>query len=366
MLQRRGLSLREIEKRIKKATGLANKQLDEIYDGAVERNKAYFSDALNKLRLILTPKRKRALQAEINAISRQTHGELDNISQSLGFALRNPDGSVVVTPILEAYQRILNDAIIQVRSGAFDANTAIRNAIKRLTDSGLQYVDYDSGWHNRVDVAVRRAVMTGISQMSAQYAEAMMEEMGTEYVEVSAHRGARDTGTGPANHKSWQGRIYRYNKAGNVKPVSADGQNYPDLVTVTGYGTGEGLNGWNCRHKMYPFVPGINEPTYTEEQLQNIDPPPFMYEGKEYTAYGATQKQRQIEAAMRRAQREIISYSSAGDDEAMMQASARYRRLDAEYKEFSKAAGLPLQRERGNIPEWGPKLERETIKAARQ
>lgn len=212
LLQRRGLSLREIEKRIRHTLGLSAKELDRIYDGAISRNKSFFTDTLNKMKLVFDPKRRAALEAEEAALRAQTLDELTNITRSLGFALRGPDGRVVATPILEAYQRILDVAVIQVQSGAFSYDEAIQNAIKQLAESGLQWVDYESGWHNRVEVAVRRAVMTGISQLSARYSEALMEEIGTEYVEVSAHRGARDKGIGPENHRSWQGKVYKWNK----------------------------------------------------------------------------------------------------------------------------------------------------------
>ena len=346
LLQRRGISLREIEKRIRKTLGLSKRELDRIYDGAISRNRAFFTDTLNKMRLVFDPKRKAALEAEEAAIRAQTDGEMVNITQSLGFATRGPDGRIMATPIGEAYERILDAALIQVQSGAFSAEEAIRNAIKQLAASGLQWIDYESGWHNRVEVAVRRAITTGISQLSAQYAEALRQEIGTDFVEVSAHRGARDKGVGPENHKSWQGRVYHIGG-----DTVVDGVRYPDFERVTGYGTGEGLNGWNCRHKWYPFVPGINEPAYTEAELAEIDPPDFVFEGKTYTAYEATQKQRQIETAMRAAKREMIGYKAAGDDEAYNYAAARYRRLSEEYTKFSKAADLPEQRERAKIAE---------------
>ena len=212
LLQRRGLSLREIEKRIQRTLGLTRRELDRIYDGAISRNKSFFTDTLNKMRLLFDPKRRAALEAEEAALRAQTMDELTNITRSLGFATRGPDGRVAATPILEAYQRILDVAAIQVQSGAFSYDEAIQNAIKQLAESGVQWVDYESGWHNRVEVAVRRAVMSGVGQLCDKYSEALKEDIGTEYVEVSAHRGARDKGVGPMNHASWQGKIFRWNK----------------------------------------------------------------------------------------------------------------------------------------------------------
>ena len=343
-MQRRGLDLDKIEKAIRKTLHLSQREYDSLFDGAVKRNQAFYDDTLDKLSLVGEKARRGGLQAQIRAIKRQTEGELANITRTMGFALRGADGKVTVSGIAQAYTKILDDAVLQVQSGAFSYTGAIRSAIERLADSGLQWVDYDSGWHNRIDVAARRAVMTGISQISGRYSEELADEIDAEFVEVSAHRGARDKGTGPKNHKSWQGKVYHIGGA-----VTKDGVRYKDFRTTTGYGTGEGLNGWNCRHKWYPFVPGVMERSYTDKELENIDPPPFTYEGKEYTAYEATQKQRQIESAMRNIKRRMVGFQAAGDTEAYTQAKSRYQALSREYRAVSKVAGLPEQRERTKV-----------------
>lgn len=211
-LQRGGLSLREIDKRIQRTLGLSKRELDRIYDGAISRNKSFFQGILNKMSLVFSKKRRKALESEIEAIRAQTQGELVNITQSLGFAVRGLSGKVIPGTIQESYVRILDVALVQVQSGAFSYDEAIRNAIDQLAASGLQWIDYPTGWHNRVEVAVRRAVMSGVGSLCDKYSEALKEDIGTEYVEVSAHRGARDKGVGPMNHRSWQGGIFRWNK----------------------------------------------------------------------------------------------------------------------------------------------------------
>ena len=343
-MQRRGLDLEKIEKAIRKTLHLSQQEYDRLFDGAVERNRAFYDDTLDKLSLVKEKSREAALQAQIRAIKRQTGGELTNITQSLGFALRWPDGHVKAMGLRESYTKILDDAAMQIQNGASGYTGAIRSAIEKLTDSGVQWIDYSSGWHNRVDVAVRRAAMTSISQLSGRYSEELAEEINAEFVEVSAHRGARDVGVGPKNHKSWQGKVYHIGG-----DITYKGKRYRDFRAVTGYGTGEGLNGWNCRHKWYPFVPGVMERSYTDAELKAIDPPPFTYEGQEYTAYQATQKQRELEAAMRNVKRRMVAFKAAGDQDAYNQASARHRALSREYTAFSKAADLPEQRERTRV-----------------
>lgn len=358
LLQKRGLPLDEIEKRIKQATGLTQKKIDAIFEDAVKRNQAYYTDVLDKMGLVYNEANKSAMQAEISAI-RQQAGDALNISNSLGFAVRNYDGSVTFSPIAEAYQKVLNKAEISIWSGATDYNTAIRTAVKELTDSGIQVVDYATGHHDRVDVAARRAIMTGITQISAKYSDALMEEVGTEYVEVTAHRGARDK-DGPKgweNHKAWQGRVYS-TKDGDSK--------YPNVYTVCGLGDVAGLCGANCRHHFFPFVPDVMEPTYTAEELENIDPQPFTFEGKEYTMYEATQKQRKIEAALRNIKRRMIGMKAAGKDDQYAAAAVKMKLLNDKYEAFCKAADLRPQRERTFIPQFTPQDYKQSMKAAKK
>ena len=341
LLQRRGLKLDDIEKYIKDTTSLSQGQLDSIYKDAIDRNKQYYDDTLTKQGLVGDTAHQEAIQKELDVIAEQTLGEFQNITRSLGFAVRGADGKTQFLPIADTYQRILDDAEMQVQSGAFSYNQAINTAVKKLTDSGLQWVDYETGHRNRIDVAARRAVMTGITQISAKYSDELADELDTPYIEVTAHKGARDK-PGPtpwASHKAWQGKVYS----------KRAGDKYPSVYEVCGLGMVDGLCGANCRHHYHPFIDGISERTYTDEELTNIDPPPFDFEGRKYTAYEATQKQRQVETAMRKLKRDMVAYKAAGLNDEYTAASIKYKALDAEYKAFSKAARLPEQRQRINV-----------------
>lgn len=357
-LQRRGYDYKKINEYIRKALKLTQSEFDAVWNKAVQRNQQYF-DTLIDDNLILGENNFNAdlFMQEINAIEMQTLGELTNITRSMGFAYRAPDGTVKVDDIGRMYQRVLDDALMRVESGQ-SYNVAIRDATKMLTDSGLQYVDYESGWHNRVDVAARRAVMTGVTQLSRQYTEQSATLLDTPYREVTAHRGARDgEGKTPwASHKKWQGRVYAV-RTGDI---------YPSIYEVCGLDEVDGLCGANCRHMYHIWVEGVSERTYTDEELENIDPPPFEFEGKQYTFYEATQKQRQVEASLRKVKRELIAAKGRGDDEEYTVKAVRYRRLNEEYEAFSKAAGLRPQRERGNIAEFGAGAARETNRAYRE
>lgn len=341
LLKRHGLDEDAINSHIKKTLGKSDEEIDAAWENAIERNQQYYGEMLTKAKLTEEVFSDPAMLEEIEVIMRQTKGDFKNLTQSMGFAVRGPDGQITFSPIAETYQKVLDNAEMKVWSGATSYEEAIKDAVKQLTASGLQMVDYASGWHNRVDVAVRRAIMTGASQISAQYSERIGEELETPYFEVSAHSGARDVdGPNPwSNHKRWQGKVYSKRR----------GDKYPCIYDVCGLDRVDGLVGANCRHMYFAFLDGISERTYTDEELANIDPEPFVYEGREYNAYEATQKQRQIERAIRKARREVIAYRAAGLDNDATDSEIREKRLREIYGSFSKAAKLRKQTNRTRV-----------------
>lgn len=335
-LRSHGIDLKAIEKAIKNATGKSTDELNKLMDDVVERNQQYYTEAIDFAKVAQPQEIVSA--ADVERIRKQTEGEFTNITRSMGFLLTKGGKKVMLEPA-KAYQWALDKAEMQIQSGAISYSQAISTAVKKLADSGIKTVNYESGHVDNVDVAVRRAVMTGISQLSDKYTEEAAKIIGTDYYEVSAHIGARDTGFGAANHKSWQGKVYS----------TRTKDKYPSIYEVCGLGTGEGLEGWNCRHRRFPYIDGISERTYTDEELDNIDPPPFEYEGRKYTAYEATQKQRMIERTARELKRRKAAFKSAGLKYEELSTGARLRRVNTKYKEFSKAAGLPEQPERMKV-----------------
>ena len=95
---------------------------------------------------------------------------------------------------------MLDRAWLQVSTGGFDANTAIRNAIKELTRQGLTTVDYASGRTMSVEAAVRMNVVTGVNQTALRLQDTLADEMDSDLVETTAHSGARPS------HARWQGQ----------------------------------------------------------------------------------------------------------------------------------------------------------------
>ncbi len=336
-LRSHGIDLKEIEKAIRKATGISESKLNELLDDVVERNQKYYTELID-LAHITQPETLVSVE-DTWAIYEQTKQTLRNITRSMGFLV---DAGRTMLPPAKAYQWALDAATLKVESGAISYGQAIKDAVRELASNGLRVVDYESGHRDHVDVAARRAVMTGVSQLCSKYTEQAAEYLETPYYEVSAHAGARDKpGPSPwSSHKDWQGKVYSI-RAGDI---------YPSIYEVCGLGAVDGLEGANCRHRRNVWVEGVSERTYTDEQLAHIDDGlGSTFEGKTYTAYEATQEQRKVERTIRKLKREKAAYKAAGLHEEERAVNIRMRRLNAKYKAFSAAAGLPEQRERMKV-----------------
>lgn len=194
-------------------------------------------------------------------------------------------------------------------------------------------------------MAVRRAVMTGVSQLTGQISQMNAQKLGTDYFEVDYHSGARP------EHREWQGKVYTMQQ----------------LIDICGLGTATGLNGVNCYHEYYPFFPGISKRNWTDEWLEEqnrLEDEPRAYRGKEYTRYEALQKQRQMETSMRAQRQKIRGMEEAGcNKDDIIIAKARYQGQLAEYKAFSSQMGIKTQMNRVYIDGLGRIAPNEPLNA---
>lgn len=235
----------------------------------------------------------------------------------------------------DAFIRAADLAWLQISTGAFDYKSAIKAAIQTVAAQGLEVIHF-SGRRDRLDTAMRRTVLTGVNQTVGQLQMTLADDMGQDLVQVSAHVGARNTGEGPANHESWQGKVY-----------SRTGTGYPDFVSTTGYGTGEGLLGWNCRHSFYPYFEGLSQNPYTQAMLEDYAERMVEYNGKQMTVYEATQMQRKLERGIRAEKRQAAALEAAGLEHGEQDRNIRAQQ--AMMRDFLSQTGLRRQREREQV-----------------
>jgi len=327
-LRQLGESEAYIKQQIQVALRLTDLEIDSIYTDAIGReyvrNSGLYQLTGNSLPALAE---NRELQDMMTSVKKQSKDTLDNITRSMGFVTQE-GGKLKALDLTTFYQKTLDAALGDIGTAAFDYNSALKHTIDLMTNSGLRWIDYDSGYHSRVSVAARRAVMTGFNQTMSFINEKTAKDLGTNSFEVTWHSGARP------EHMLWQGKVYTK----------------PQLISICGLGTAGGLKGINCYHDYLPFVPGASVRTYTDAQLDQMNEAelkPQTFKGKEYTRYEALQRQRQLETNMRAQRQEINLLKKGGAaNEKVINATAKYRVTSAEYTGLSKALGLPQQRDR--------------------
>lgn len=343
-LQAMGLCYEEIMSILSQLTRRSRPEIERLVkEAGIETLRAddavYKRHGLNPLPIGAAPELQRILHSGIA----RTEGLFENLTRT------------TAQTATQQFEYALDRAWMQAQSGAFSYTEAIRNAVRALAGQGIRSVSYAGNGRKRtetLEVAVRRAVITGINQTALQMQLARADEMGCDLVEVTAHVDAR-TGEGIANHAGWQGKVYSRSGA-NPK--------YPHFATATGYGTGAGLGGWNCRHSAYAYFEG-DPRAYTDEHLREMEKETVTYNGKKMSVYDATQRQRAIERQIRRWKREFKALEAAGQDPH--EAAAKLRKWQSIEKDFAAQTGLKRQSERTTVYGFGRETAVRVINAAK-
>ena len=332
---------REVRKIINDITKAAYKANEEIVAGAGNMSWANDLSVWKEAGKELTDNS--YLKELMDAFTAQTNGDLKNMTQTTGFkTMSGYEG------IENAYRRELDKAVIKICSGTFSQDKVVRDVVHDLAQSGLRSIDFASGYSMQLDTAARLAVRTGCHQLAGKIQDENIKQTGENLVYVSKHWGARNKGTGHANHEQWQGRVY-FIKEGKDYSEEAKriGQDYiTDLWRATGYsvdGVHEsdptGLYGYNCRHRHYVWFEGAS--SLPKEQAE---PKPVTIDGKTYDYYAMTQKMRSMERNIRALKREKEAEEALGNDTRELQ--VKIKEKTAKYKEFCKMCGVPEETSR--------------------
>ena len=349
IMQDSGALLEDIIPEIAKYTKLEQKEIkaamEEAGIKAVEQDdKIYEAAGLSPVPLLESPQLIRLMQRNYDA----TLGEWDNYTRTTADAAQR----LFINSCDTAYHK--------VTSGAVSYTQAVREAVDEVVSGGV-YVnntDEETGRVHKdtIETATARAVRTGIGQATGDIVLKRMEEMGWDTILVSAHLGARtgDGGQNPGNHLWWQGQFY--SRTGQDK-------RFPPF-SVTGYGTGEGLCGWNCRHS-FGSGDGENNPykdiqTSDSEKIEKLE-----------------QRQRALERRIRKTKRIVAGMQTAVEACQNPQAKAELQmqldrksfllqRQNKAYNDFCKENELRPLADRLSIARWGREQAAKARGAARR
>lgn len=317
------LTRSDITERLSKLTGLTQQELRKLFQESATQaiqadDEIYRAAGLSPG----SPNDNPELLQLLNGGMQQTSGTFQNLTRT------------TANTATQQFERALDRAWLQVSSGAFSYQAAIRTAIKSLASTGMQAIQYPTGHIDTLEVAVRRAVLTGVGKTTGEICLAHAEEMGCDLMEITAHPGARPS------HMVWQGKI-----------VSLSGRKGYLSKSDIGYGTGAGFKGWNCRHDWFPYFEGLSESAYPRERLQEYESQTVTYNGNTLSYYEATQQQRYIERQIRRWKREYQMMDAAGQDTT--QASMKLAQWRATEKDFCKQTSLDRDGFRSQVEGFG-------------
>jgi hypothetical protein len=322
-----GVDRKTIEKELQKKLNISNAEVKKLLKQSAEVG--YDFDMRGFGEKAIPFSENKSLQQIVEAALKMSNDTFKNITQTIGFV--DPYGNA--KGLTEAYQSSCDFAFNQVVTGATDYNTAIRNATRNLADKGILSIDYESGIHTSLEAAVRRNIMGGLGLMQEQISQQNHDAFGADGWEISAHSASAP------DHEDIQGKQY----------TDEEFEALNNSLTRR-------IGTLNCGHAAFPIILGVSEPQYSEKQLERFkeeNQKGVEYNGKHYTTYEATQKQRQLERAIRRQKRRVTVAEGSDDKDAQLISKAKLRRLNEEYKRYSDAVGLPLQRERTYIGKVG-------------
>ena len=281
------------------------------------------------------------LQALLNAGYQQTAGTFHNLT------------ATTANTVSGQFEAALDRAHLKVSSGAFDYKSAVKSAVDSLADT-MKYVTYPTGHTDTLEVAARRAVLTGVNQTGAKLQVARADEMGVAFFETTAHGGAR------SSHAEWQGR--QFHRGGAVDYM---GKHYPDFEAATGYGTGAGLCGWNCRHTFFAIFPELGAPpAWTQESLEALNARDIEYNGGKYTRYEISQMQRARERTVRKYKRRYLAEDAAGADTTA--SAVKLRQARQELADFISATGGRADSARTSVAGFGRSASSKATWAAKK
>lgn len=320
-----GADLQAIQKELERITGLNAKALEAMFEDVAKEN-VDFANTYYKARGMETLKdytENAALRSFVEAAKRTAEDGVTNLSNTTMIGFKSGKR---VLPLREYYIQTIDKAITFAQTGTVDYYTAMRSTVKEMARGGLRRVTFDSGYSRRLDSQVRMNLLDGVRQLNMQMLEQTGKEFGADGVEISAHALCAP------DHQRIQGKQYslaefeRLNRS-LERPI------------------GE----LNCHHFTTPIVLGVSKPVYSASELREINKrsnAKVSYGGKTYTRYEASQRQRQLETAIRYAKDERDACVAAGDKLGATQARKKSAALTAEYKRFSDAAGLTKRMER--------------------
>ena len=354
-----GGNYEDIVREIAKYTDLNIKDIDDIFSNYAKKDQLFYEKFYEYRNMpFVEYERNEVLKRQTEALANIVKNEMYNFTRSnvLGYTIRDLDNKVRFLGLRETYNRVLDEALVNVGTGKETFDSAMSRIMKDIGGSGLKTIEYASGRSMRLDSAIRMNLKSRLRELHNENQKIIGDEIGSDGVEISVH-------SNPApDHAPVQGKqfsVNHYDENGILiqgefeklqngeEAKDYKGNKYTlDHDDKNGY---RPISEMNCYHYIFSIVLGVSEPEYSDKQLKEIidsNNKGFEFEGKHYTNYEGTQLQRNLERAIREQKDTQILAKASGNDDLVRKSQDMITKLSRKYKELSEVSKLPTKMQR--------------------
>lgn len=338
----------DIIREISKYTNLNIKDIDDIFSNYAKKDQQFYEKFYRYRNIpFVEYEQNEALKRQTEALANIVKNEMYNFTRSnvLGYTIKDINGRVQFMGLRETYNRVLDEALLNVGTGKESFDSAMTRIMKEIGGSGLKTVEYASGRSMRLDSAIRMELKSDLRELHNENQKLIGAEIGADGYEISVH-------SNPAiDHEKVQGRqfsIEEYNKLNNgLEAKDYKGKTFTlDHDHKNGY---RPISELNCYHYIFSIVLGVSEPEYSDKELQEIidnNDKGFDLDEKHYSNYEGTQLQRNLERKIREQKDTQIFAKASGNNKLVGEAQQKITQLTQKYNELSKISGLPTKKNR--------------------
>ena len=323
-----GADLEEIINELSRITNINVNDIYEIFDEVAESAQYYAKPFYEYRNMPFIPYKENAeLQAQVKAIAKITADTYINLARTTAYTFFDDNGIKQYTNLSETYQKITDKAILNVSQGRESYEKVLGDTMKELASNGLQMVDYATGYHRRMDSAVRMNVTEGVRTLNQTLLNQFGEEFGADGVEVSHHKNSAPDHIDTVDGKQFTKEEYEKINNELIRPVGT----------------------LNCYHFSFPIIKGISRPQQSQDVVESdnkANTKGFEFEGTHYTNYEGTQLQRRIETQIRKYKDRQIASNAIGDEEDVYLCQEKIRIYTNKYNQLCKVSGLPKKVDR--------------------
>ena len=337
----------DIIRELAKYTDMNVKDLDDIFSAYAKKDREFYKQFYQYRRLPFVESE--AMRKQRLALTRLVKNEMYNFTRTnvLGYTIRDLKGRPQFLGLRETYNRVLDEALLNVGQGKESFDSAMTRIMKEIGGSGLKTVDFESGRSMRLDSAVRMQLKGRLRELHNENQKIIGEEIGSNGVEISTH-------SHPAPDHLMQGHQFSNEEFEKLQSgqEATDYKGKKFTLDHDGNGSYRPISEMSCYHYIFSIILGISQPEYNEEELQKIideNNEGFNFENKHYTMYQGEQLLRKVELELRKSKDIQILARSSNNAELVGEMQSRVTQLTSKYRDILKASGLKSKLERAKV-----------------